>query len=438
MNQTHPIRKCSDINVFSWFIVASFALYIIPFIVLIYLNEFDFDDPHTRQHFNFTIIYVISYCFGGLIVVLFHNAVKRRYQSSNITENTLQNNYHASKKLAVAHSSLAWRDKPLIRNHLLMINNIATLLAWFSVLIIFIYYSTGGDRKILSLGQNIDKWEYRIIGYDDTNRIMTAFLEIARRILMPFALLLKLSFLKFNYIRRSFSLCIFIAAAILGAIVNLDRGPIFLYLTLFFFFYYFTSPACLLTKSFYAAFFVLIACIIGSTVTFLQYNITDINLTQIFDELFPILIDRVILDPVRMGQTWAFDDFSLWNNPLYLRYSRLGALVGRQYVGTEFQFSNYVAPVGIFGDVWRNFGFGGAFYVGLWQGIIFKIISQWLKKGNFAITLPVYFLFFILIFYLFYGGLFSQGPFALIFSTFLLAWYNKKILWRQEILQMRA
>lgn len=419
MNQTIFIRKCSDINVFFWFVAAYFGLYLIPFIILVHIGELNLEEPQTREHLTFTIIYIISYLAAGGILWVIHKSVSK-----------------PTKYLSIVHIANIFEKKRQVANTL------ATSLGWFSVLIIAIYYTVGGYKKILLLGSNIDAWNYRIIGYDDTSRILTAFLEVARRILMPYAILTKLALAKYQYSKNKLSLVIFITAAIFGAIVNLDRGPIFLNIMLFFFFYFFSSNTSAAKKFAYFILFALIVGMIGSIVTYLQYNKFDFDLLNIYQGSFAILIDRVMMDPVRMAEVYAFGNISLWDNPLYLKYSRLGALFGAQYVGTEYEFSMYVAPVGLFGDVWRNFGMPGAVYIGLCHGFIFKIFSEWLKKSNFVITLPVYFLLFSLILYLFYGGIFSQGPFALLFIIFILAWFNRitkrSTVWHKEIFPMRA
>lgn len=403
MSLTISTKNPGNVSVDRWFIVAYLGLYLIPFMILLIVGELNLAEAQTREHLIFSILYILSYLTSGLILWLL---------------------------LRVAHK----RPKQVTGNHLneitesnrCMANKVATSFGWVSVLIIVIYYAAGGYKKILLLGSDIDSVVYRIIGYDDTSRVLTALLELARRILMPYALLIKLSFEKYNYSKDRLTLSIFTVAAILGAIVNLDRGPIFLYMALFFFFYYFTSEVSTYRKTFSLFVFITAVGLMGSVVTLLQYNMLDFDLASVYQSFFSILLDRIVLDPVRMGELYSFGDSSLLGNPLYLKYSRLGALFGSQYVGTESEYSMYVAPVGLVGDVWRNFGMPGAVYVGLAHGMVFKYLSRLLRMSDLIISLPIYFLFIILILYMFYSGLFSQGPFALLLVIFIMARLSRR------------
>ncbi len=386
---------------FSWFVAVYLIIYIFPFAVLVLQDEIDLKEPGTRTHFRFAMLYILSYVASGFLLSAIASYYKREtsYSSGYVEGRVLG-------KRAIA-------------------DRVATVMGYLGSIFIVLYYVSGGYKKIMMLGSEIEAWEYRIIGYDDTSRVLTALLEISRRILMPYALLVKLAFKKFHVGRKDHSLLLFLPVAVLGAVVNLDRGPVFLYLFLAIFFILITSRSGYLLKFSYLLVFIFCVGVIGGVVTLLQHNIVDFDLVRLSQTFFPIVFDRIVLDPVRMAEEYAFSDVSLYGNPLYLKYSRLGALVGAEYVGTEHQFSFYVTPVGLVGDIWRNFGMPGAVIVGMVHGLLFKILSSLLKKCDFAATLPVYFLVIILIFYLFYSGMFSQGPFALLFMIFIMSYSNK-------------
>jgi len=296
---------------------------------------------------------------------------------------------------------------------------VTAVLGWICVLVTLMYYAFGGYKKLLLLGTSIDSAVFRIMGFDDTNRVVTAFFELARRVLMPFVLVCRIGLHNTEAPVSRATTALFVAIAVISSIVNLDRGPVFLYIVLFFFVYYFNTKHSLAKLVLTSSILVASIGLVGAILTFLQYNHIDLDRQMVLGTIKPILLDRALLDPVRAGESLVFNNGYLLDNPLYLRCSRLGALVGRQYVGTEDAYSEFVAPVGLIADVYRNFGLFGLPFIAAVHGAGFIALNRRLSRVDYNVRVPVMFLTLAFVMYLFFSGLFSQGPFALLVGIVL-------------------
>ena len=57
---------------------------------------------------------------------------------------------------------------------------------------VFVFFYKVGFQKLSLLGTEMDAWQFRMIGFDDTSRILIAFNELARRVILPFFLVIEL------------------------------------------------------------------------------------------------------------------------------------------------------------------------------------------------------------------------------------------------------
>jgi hypothetical protein len=116
-----------------------------------------------------------------------------------------------------------------------------------------------------------------------------------------------------------------------------------------------------------------------------------------------------------MALTYSFSEIDGLNEPLKLQFSRIGVLWGQEYIGTMNDNSIYVAPVGIIGDIWRNFGFLPMIFFGSLISSIFIIITYYTNRCIMLFRLPIAFLSIIWSFYVIVGSLFSIGVLAILF-----------------------
>ncbi|MEK7802277.1 MAG: hypothetical protein AAB276_07475, partial [Pseudomonadota bacterium] len=151
------------INLYKFFLVLYMGMYVFPFLYIIYVDELDIHDGVVKAHFYASLIYLFGYSAFGVLAF----AVGER----GIVAGLLNREYN-------------FYDHAL-RSRLV---KIAKTIGVLACLVIFIYYASGGYRKMFMLGSNVDSSEFRLIGYDDVNRYLTAVFEFARRVVMPFVL----------------------------------------------------------------------------------------------------------------------------------------------------------------------------------------------------------------------------------------------------------
>jgi hypothetical protein len=91
----------------------------------------------------------------------------------------------------------------------------------------------------------------------------------------------------------------------------------------------------------------------------------------------------------------------------------VGVLWGGNYVGSQEAASYLVAPVGVIGDVYRNLGEFSMFYIGAVIGVAFLLVERRLQNVAPIVRTPINFVALILSMYIYYGNIFSLGPFAI-------------------------
>ena len=301
------------------------------------------------------------------------------------------------------------------------------IFAVFSLVSILIYFFTGGYEKLLLMGSDIDAWEYRLIGYDDRSRVLTAILEISRRVFLPVAILYFLLIRKIGKEEYGNFLILLIFIQLLAATMTMDRAPFFVLLILFFFNYFTGAKSIRNVFIFLLIGFISIVLLAG-IVTNLQYNIVDFNTANVLGMGLDFFVHRMWLVPSIAPIELSFSLFPWDGDKLWLEYSRLGALVTGQYVGTSEAHSIYVAPVGAIGDIWRNFGLVGLFVISIFLAFYFRGLDLMANKVSPIALVVGNFLVFALCFYWVMGVFFSQGAFFTTLICYLYFRYEARIL----------
>lgn len=369
--------------IYRYFLLISMVLYAIGFVWLLYTGEYSFWDKKVSVHLWAYFLFLSGLIFGGGAATPFRPK-RSRLQLPEISQGTIRKSHK-------------------------LINIIGLISCFFSIY----YVVDGGYQKIQMLGSNIDSVDFRFLGLNDRSKLISVPMELSRRILLPFVILAKMSLNRFTHAKNRSMLHLFLLVFVIVSIINLDRGPIMMCIVLLAY-QLFSVHRSLIYRVVVGSIAVMAITFTGALFTFLQYNNLDFQFQDLVDTLDNILIDRIILSPVRMAQHWVFDRWSLFAEPLYLKYSRIGVLVGREYIGSHESVSYLIAPVGIIGDIYRNLGTKGMFFLGLLLGWLFLLIEYRLRFIPPVFQMPVNFVTLILAMYLYYGNIFSLGPFAII------------------------
>ena len=303
------------------------------------------------------------------------------------------------------------------------------IISWISIVLFF----TEGLSKILLLGSDIDNWEYRIMGYDDRNRVLNLLLESIRKIMFPLSIFYVLVSVyiygdksKSNY--KSF-LTLILISYFLISIINLDRGPIFVFFGIISYFFFIKSKTIRERIVVCIVAFIVIS-FVGGLVTLLQYNITNFPIKELTDQSLNIIFHRIVADPAYASYILSFEVFPEYSTKLYLQYSRIGALFTWNYTQSFGDTSIYVAPAGIVGDIWRNFGEIGMYIFSAIVSGLFWLIDKKVQPIDFTYQTTVSILSIILSMYLLFGGLFSLGPVFLFIIIFVLcSLFGSKQTW---------
>ncbi|MEY4455948.1 MAG: hypothetical protein RLY15_212 [Bacteroidota bacterium] len=289
----------------------------------------------------------------------------------------------------------------------------------FGSILVWIYFFSGGYEKLLLLGADVDQWEFRIISYDDRSRFLIAFLEVARRFILPFTCVYLLVFksMKINYTKKRV-IYFYLFSLLLSGIMTLDRGPILLFFVMFIFVkinfkiskfqYFFGSIISLLGIIFLA-----------SVLTYLQYNILDFSFSQVFESALNFLWHRTILVPSIASIELSYYNFPLGSDKLYLSFSRLGAIFGKDYIAIGDANSLYVTPVGFIADIWRNVGLAGIVVFSIFFAFLFSKLDSIQSKLSPIMRIPFSFTTLSFCFFLIFGVFFSQGIFVHIIMMFI-------------------
>ena len=368
---------------------AAAPIYLFGFLWFCLRGDYLLSDVRVQNHIYASVLFFTGFVIGGgLIEVFFFKNVKI---------------YSKSKLI-------------LTDEHAIKVNKVANISGYLSCIFILLYVIDNGMAKILAIGSNLDGFEFRTIGWNHDNKFIQMPMELSRRAIMPFVILTKLTLARFHEGMERRSLFIFIALFGIATVINLDRGPLFVFIVMFAFYFWVHSKG-ILGKLWIALIGISTMAILGWAFTLLQYNSLDkFQLQNFLDSLFGVMVNRLILSPVIMGQTWVFD---FGHEPLYLQYSRISVLWGGAYVGHAEAFSQYVAPVGIIGDIERNFGTGYMTFFGLFLGLLFKSIQKLVTSLPEETKISLNFVALVLSLYLVHGGIFSLGPVALILFILL-------------------
>lgn len=297
-----------------------------------------------------------------------------------------------------------------------------THLAWIGVVAIWVYFVMGGYEKLLNLGSGMDSWEFRLIGYDDRSRFLIAALEAARRVLLPYA---ALYFFVVRSIGVRFSkvmLAFLLFSQFVGAVITLDRAPILLFFLMLIY-----VKLCRggtighLVK--FGSFVFLSIVLLGGVTTFIQYNLSGFSMVDVITTGLDFFIHRTVVVPSIASIELSFHLFPFDSEKLLLAYSRLTALVGGDYVGSQEDLSIYVTPVGAIADIWRNFGIFGVVLVAIFLGWYFRCLDDFVRKSSPVMWIVGGFNVLSLCFYYTFGVFFSQG---VVFQMILIYWLLRK------------
>lgn len=283
-----------------------------------------------------------------------------------------------------------------------------------SALAVWIVFLTGGYEKIALYGQNIDRLDYRLIGANDRNRALTAILQIARRLVLPFAVVY---FVVLGWYTSAYGrgfVAFLILSLIVSVVTTLDRAPLMMIIVMLFYVSYLRARSLVRLFAIAGA-GVLAMVLLGGAMTFVQYNIQGFTFDQVLLTGLDFITNRAVMAPNFVPIELSYGLFDLSSDKLYLRHSRLMALFTGSYVGTIQANSIYVGPVGAIADIWRNLGFFGVFFIGFLLGLFFAHLDRAMCGLDPAAKAAVSFTVISLVFYFFYGTFFSQGVFLQIF-----------------------
>ncbi|MDO8948621.1 MAG: O-antigen polymerase [Desulfocapsaceae bacterium] len=306
----------------------------------------------------------------------------------------------------------------------------------FSLFSILIYFMAGGYEKLMLLGSEMDRWEFRLIGYDDRSRVLTAILQISRRIFLPVAILYYMLLKKIGAKVSHTFILILIFAQLLASSMTMDRAPFFTLLILIGYAYLSGIRGVTKFLKLFLCSFVLIVLVAG-IITNLQYNITSFSFMEIVSMGLDFIIHRVWLVPSITPIELSFANFVWDSDKLFLEFARIGALITGNYVGTSEANSIFVTPVGAIGDIWRNFGFTGILIVPFLLGCYFKKLDMLANKVSVISLVVGDFLVIALCFYWVMGVFFSQGAFFVCIMCYLYFKYEL-ILFRISLREMRV
>tara|TARA_B110000211_G_C13800816_1_gene430459 strand:+ start:26 stop:682 length:657 start_codon:yes stop_codon:yes gene_type:complete len=215
----------------------------------------------------------------------------------------------------------------------------------------------------------------------------------------------------------------------MAVLITLDRGPLLMMflLPIFVKVSFEKSPLKYLSKR--IPFLVSAIIALGGSMTYLQYNVLDVGFQQVISSGFYFFWHRVFAAPTIASIELSFITVPAFEDFLYLKYSRLASLFGGVYIGTNSDTSIFVTPVGFVGDIWRNFGYLGIFFVSFVLGVIFQFLDKNSMKLSTPMAIAFNFTILTLAFYLTNGVMFSQGVIIqLVFVIFVVFFFSRKII----------
>ncbi|WOE74804.1 hypothetical protein [Alterisphingorhabdus coralli] len=354
-------------------------------------------------------------CFSGGYLISSLNSSSSRKQKSKPLPSHRQEAYHGRRSGIKVINPLNPSSYYILKKH-----NFFYWMALISIILVWLNFALGGYEKLSQFGQDISKMEYRLIGFNDRNRILTAILQLARRLTLPFCAIYFILIAAYSKNYSKVFIISVVFSLLVGIVITLDRGPFMLFLVMFAYIFYCTSKNTF-RIGIYGLVLVGIMITLGGALTFIQHNIQDFSFDEVLDTGNEFIVNRVIMAPnfVPIELSYGLFDFS--SDKLWLKHARITALFTGEYVGTLQDNSVYVSPVGAVADIWRNTGLTGIILIGIFIGFYFKAIEKLINYSDPIISVAASFTVITLVFYFVYGTFFSQGVFLqMVFLYFIL------------------
>lgn len=372
-------------------------------------TSFDNYDTAALLFFILTSISIISYFLGVLFWKIF------------IDKNT--SSVFAIKKfrLFISHQFLA-RFSPISNKY--FNSGLIRLISYISVFCIFGYILNGGLQKLFLLGSDMGKAEFRFaVTFSDENSGVMALLQIARRVFLPFAIVVYSVFLTFDKsLNKSFYRFLTFLFFI-SCVITLDRAPLITFLLVFSYLWFLKAKIDIYFIYKIPLVFVLVICF-GGAMTFIQHNMLAFSIFDVFANGLEFLWRRVWAAPSIVGIELSTHLFPVDSVKLNLQYSRIMTLFGFERVGSQSYASIYVGPVSYIGDVWRNLGFTGVVVVSFLLGTLLSFFDYVCRKIQYPYAAGVGMMVITLAFYLSHGVFFSMGVFFQIFFMLFFGIYS--------------
>lgn len=318
------------------------------------------------------------------------------------------------------------KKKSVVNSNLLVdINSFyVSYLKLFSLIFIFYslyYFGSIGVDKISQFGSNLDNHEFRTLGWDGRNLFATMMIQIARRLLLPFAFVyFYIDFLNTNSRKSKYIFILSFIGILVASIATLDRAPFMMAFVMLVYLKLVQIKS--LYKIYYFSFAsLLFVIILAGSLTYIQHNINNFTIYDIFESGLNFLYNRAYLAASTVPIELSYSLFPLNEEKLYLKHSRLFFLFTGNYVGSFEDASLYIGPVGAIADIWRNLGILGIVFIAVILGRIFKwfnfvaIHMAPRLKHAFSFTVITF------VFYLIFGTFFSQGVFLQLFFMILIS-----------------
>lgn len=309
---------------------------------------------------------------------------------------------------------------------IILINPLAMFSVVISIVFVALYSFNGGLTKLLLLGTEMDGRDYRFFNFNEVPRIYTACLQIARRFILPLLVVYLYTCYTFKLKKTGLLLLFVIALQLYASALTFARAP-FLTLIVGLFLVRLIIAKNTRKSITEATMLIFSVIILAGLTTQLQYNIVDFDYLDILITGTDFLLNRAWFVPNVVPINLVFVEFGFYSDPLLLEYSRLGGLIGLKVVGTLQKTSDYVAPVGYVGDIWRNFGIIGIVITGHLFGLLFMLLDRSMAKLGLLSSMVQLFLIVAAVFYWIMGVVFSQGAVLSVILILLFPLIAKKI-----------
>ena len=290
-----------------------------------------------------------------------------------------------------------------------------------SLIFLTIYISFGGSKKIFLLGQEYGNREFRLIGFDDVPRSINYLLQVARRMLLPICIFhYSKAFLERD--KKAFvPMVISNLLQVIATMTTLSRSPLVTHVAVLVF--AFISSNRKLKVPILLAGAMIVIPFIGYF-TGLQYNNVEVGLRASWEMGLDFFFNRVFLATTNCSIDYSFGMFVEYSDKLVLEYSRLSVLIGKSVTGTNEINSIFVTPVGLVGDIWRNFGSIGIFVHACFMAQFTSYCQSSYKRYQGQFDGVKNLIFFIVVSYWLFGVFFSLGGFFCVVICF----YTNKII----------